>query len=777
MPPTTSSNPTSSSKPSTHPTISPEPTISLSPTQGPQCEGSNPDVCGCASVNQTDYRGSINTTASGKECVGWDEAGYTPEDYPDGGLEDNNYCRTPHLAYDDWDSLLVSASSWCLVPHSNKRWNVVEFCDVPFCFPPASSCPSVLDVSTNTISEELQASCAVVQCIVGADSNSNDSQALIRSEVKPDCSCAFEVWDCQFGSKECNRGPASAKSQALMKDYACCASKLNDSNLKSSEASCECLIGPYCDAGDSSKCFEFAEYCCQEDDQQCKCDYQTRACRLALESDVEEVSAMAKSYCGSSSGAVQTCCPGTLLTRGNFDIGGCRCDYWEPLCTDFPNAGTTCSAAAVSCCGEIEEFPVGDSNHCDCDFLAHAEETLGYDVPGLITTEDLCSAASVQPDREVELQSLQSIYTETGGEYWLNNTGWTTDQDLCSWFGITCDEESYVIEINLPSNNVTGDFPSDSLSSFYKLTRLDLCDNSLHGTMAGTTKTNPYTGYIDDDIYVQNQPVNDTSIFFNLRDLAHVDLSQNNLSGEVDVLFTPALQYANFSHNYFTSINSFKKFKKSHQTLTVCDVSHNSIKTSTSDLMTNVPPNIERFILSNNLIHGPLLTSSLEVLANLRTLDLSMNSFSGEVPDFSNSNPNLQVLDLSEQEEGLVGIIPESLANLPFLSTLNLNKNHLSGSIPPVLGNMGQLRVLNLSSNKLSQTIPKELGKLGEFAHIICAFCCLSISSISPVSYGRTPLADLELFDLSNNELMGKIPSELDNLLAASIHLSGNLDM
>jgi len=344
---------------------------------------------------------------------------------------------------------------------------------------------------------------------------------------------------------------------------------------------------------------------------------------------------------------------------------------------------------------------------------------LSYDVPGLITTEDLCSAASVQPDREVELQSLQSIYAETGGEYWLDNTGWTTDQDLCSWFGITCDEESYVIEINLPSNNVKGDFPANSLSSFYNLQRLDLCDNSLHGTMAGTTKTNPYTGYIDDDFYVQNQLVNDTSLFFNLRGLTYVDLSQNILSGEVDVLFAPALQYANFSHNNFASINSFKKFKKSQQTLTVCDVSHNSIKTSTSDLMTNVPPNIERFILSSNLIHGPLLTSSLEVLANLRTLDLSMNSLSGEVPDFSNSNPNLQVLDLSEQEEGLVGNIPESLANLPFLSTLNLNGNQLSGSIPPVLGNMGQLRVLNLSSNKLSEVIPKEVGKLGKF-HIIC---------------------------------------------------------
>ena len=198
-----------------------------------------------------------------------------------------------------------------------------------------------------------------------------------------------------------------------------------------------------------------------------------------------------------------------------------------------------------------------------------------------------------------------------------------------------------------------------------------------------------------------------------------MDLSQNNLSGEVDVLFAPALEYVNFSHNNFTSINSFKKFKKSHKTLIVCDVSHNSINASASELMTNVPPNIEQLTLSSNLIQGPLLTSSLEVLANLRRFDMSMNSLSGDLPDFSNSYPNLQVLDLSEQiSEGLVGNIPESLANLPFLSTLNLAGNQLSNIIPQVLGNMGQLRVLNLSNNKLSEAIPKELGKLG----MLCSY-------------------------------------------------------
>lgn len=67
-------------------------------TLGPECEGSNPQVCGCASVSQADYRGTINTTASGKECIRWDDDSYfNPEEYPDAGLEDNNYCRNPDI--------------------------------------------------------------------------------------------------------------------------------------------------------------------------------------------------------------------------------------------------------------------------------------------------------------------------------------------------------------------------------------------------------------------------------------------------------------------------------------------------------------------------------------------------------------------------------------------------------------------------------------------------------------------------------------------------------
>ena len=619
----------------------------------------------------------------------WDETDWKPEEYPDAGLENNNYCRNP-------DSFPIRA--WC---YDGDEW---EFCDVPYCIPPLSSCSSSSDANITDMNiTELQASCAYHQCVAGSDYALDDSSALVRADVKPDCACLFEIWDCKFGSKDCKFDTARQNANK------CCASKATDPDWTTKTASCDCVIKPDCEGGNSAKCYNFAEHCCEEDDQQCQCEYKTKACRLALEIDDED---MADTHCGTrryGGGAEEACC-GVY----NGDIGGCRCDFWEPLCTDFPNADfSSCTYALNSCCGD-------NNYHCKCDLYTHAVETLNFEEIDNSAEASCRKANNIVPDGTMELESLQAIYNETGGDNWLNNTGWMTSKlDHCDWYGITCDEQrEFVIEINLPSNNVTGEFPSTSLSNFYKLKRLNLGNNTLHGTMAATYdlyEENDDDYYYDDDS-LGEELVNDTSLFFNLRELAHVDLSQNNLSGKVDLLFAPALEHANFSHNNFTSINSFKRFKRSHQTLRICDITYNFINSSASDLLQNVPPNIEQLILSKNLIHGTLPTS-LEHLANLRYFDMSMNMLSGELPDISSIYPNLQALDLSEQNSGdntgFIGAIPEGLVNLQFLSALNLSGNELSGTISPVLGTFVQLKVLDLSKNKLSQSIPKELGKLG----------------------------------------------------------------
>ena len=214
----------------------------------------------------------------------------------------------------------------------------------------------------------------------------------------------------------------------------------------------------------------------------------------------------------------------------------------------------------------------------------------------------------------------------------------------------------------------------------------------------------------------------DSTVFFSLRELTRVDLSQNNLSGEADILFAPAVQYVNFSHNNFTSLNSFKRFKRSHETLQTCDLSFNSIAKDISDLMRNFPPNIEEFLLKENQIEGAF-PESLGTLDSLRKFNMASNELSGGIPDFSTWLPNLQELDLSRQRAGFDGTISVRLSNLPFLTTLSLAGNSLTGNIPPAFGNFAQLKALDLSDNGLSQSIPSELGNLaGGYLDTVCLF-------------------------------------------------------
>ena len=283
------------SPPTGSPTLSPRPTTSPQPTPA-KCDGYNPEKCGCANVNQADYQGTVSKSKTGEECIRWDgteDSGFTPEDYPDGSL-DNNFCRNPNK--DD------SSGAWCYTSYTSVDNNWYEYCDVPYCFPSSASCSDLND-NISSMSEDLQASCALVQCVIDPGFDSEESHAISRENVKPECSCLFETWDCKYGSKGCTRST-------------CCANKAKDLN-STAAASCECSIKPDCEAGDAEKCFYFAEHCCQDDDQDCKCEYNNKACRLRLEGDLleEEFKEVKKTnkYCNT---AKSSCCGDGL------DIGG-----------------------------------------------------------------------------------------------------------------------------------------------------------------------------------------------------------------------------------------------------------------------------------------------------------------------------------------------------------------------------------------------------------------------------------------------------------------------
>ncbi|XP_031276003.1 receptor-like protein 7 [Pistacia vera] len=83
--------------------------------------------------------------------------------------------------------------------------------------------------------------------------------------------------------------------------------------------------------------------------------------------------------------------------------------------------------------------------------------------------------------------------------------------------------------------------------------------------------------------------------------------------------------------------------------------------------------------LSNNSFHGEI-PNSIGKLHSLRLLNLSQNSLTGHIPLSLGNVTALEALDLSSNK--LVGEIPSELVGLTFLAKLNLSQNHLEGSIP-----------------------------------------------------------------------------------------------
>ncbi|PPR96252.1 hypothetical protein GOBAR_AA24436 [Gossypium barbadense] len=122
----------------------------------------------------------------------------------------------------------------------------------------------------------------------------------------------------------------------------------------------------------------------------------------------------------------------------------------------------------------------------------------------------------------------------------------------------------------------------------------------------------------------------------------------------------------------------------------------------------------------------------------------SLNSLSGHFQLPPTSHRGLLYLDVSNNS--LDGNIPNEIgAKLPSLKLLNMSNNFFGGGIAISIGGMIFLQLLDLSNNKSSSGIPRHL-----------------------------PMG-LVLFDVSNNQLFGDIPSSMENLtLMLTLDLSNN---
>jgi Leucine-rich repeat (LRR) protein len=164
--------------------------------------------------------------------------------------------------------------------------------------------------------------------------------------------------------------------------------------------------------------------------------------------------------------------------------------------------------------------------------------------------------------------------------------------------------------------------------------------------------------------------------------------------------------------------------------------------------------------LSNNRISGML--PDLSTLSPLRQLDLSNNKFNGEIPTTIGSLTELSNLLLGENF--FDGILTEShFANLSKLEYLSLSANSLTMKVSDDWVPPFQLQGLNLSYCNLNSRFPNWLRTQNDLSFLI-------LSNVGNLPPNRIPiwfwrkLQTLKVFDISYNNLNGKIPNLEFNL-------------
>ncbi|KAI3423738.1 Protein kinase domain-containing protein [Psidium guajava] len=229
-----------------------------------------------------------------------------------------------------------------------------------------------------------------------------------------------------------------------------------------------------------------------------------------------------------------------------------------------------------------------------------------------------------------------------------------------------------LVLIDLSSNQLNGSLPDKFGAAFPKLENLNLANNEIHGHdtdfsgLKSITTLNISQNSFQGSVlgafqemlqvidlsknqfqgHISQVQFNST---YNWSNLVHLDLSENQLSGEILHSLTESwkLRYLSLAHNRFTR-QEFPRFE--------------------------VLSGLEYLNLSKTSLTGHI-PSKISELSHLKTLDLSENHLSGQIPSLSVRG--LQYLDVSRNN--LTGEIPTSLLEkLPWMERYNFSYNNLT---------------------------------------------------------------------------------------------------
>jgi hypothetical protein len=244
--------------------------------------------------------------------------------------------------------------------------------------------------------------------------------------------------------------------------------------------------------------------------------------------------------------------------------------------------------------------------------------------------------------------ALVSLYNATNGENWMFNVHWLEDLPVSYWYGIVI-ENSRVVQINLPSNNLVGDIP-DAIGNLDSLSIMDVSMNPVY------------------------------SIPSSIGNLSTLDTLK--LIGCPIVSLPPQIG----------SLSDLKYFN-------ICYTQISTLPDELGNLS-----RLEYLYGCNAMLQG--IPASIGNMTSLKEIDLSLNDISN-LPSGIGNCTNLIRLQLNANE---ISEVPVEIGNLINLEQLILGANNIS-ALPIEIFGLTSLKFLNFAANGLD-TIPSLIGNL-----------------------------------------------------------------
>ena len=256
-----------------------------------------------------------------------------------------------------------------------------------------------------------------------------------------------------------------------------------------------------------------------------------------------------------------------------------------------------------------------------------------------------CASITMQREREI----LKKLFEATNGNGWKITDGWTDDNaNVCTWYGIECQEDSSVESIFLGSNHLVGSVPKE-IFELSNLKTLSLYSNPVEFSFDGIGQASNL-----ETLSLDSTKLGSLNGIGSGLSLVEVDVRFNQLSGPIpqELLSLTNLESFTASVNGFTgTIPDFSALRR-----------------------------LNTLRLSDNSLTGMLPSFARQ--ANIKALDLSSNQLQGTVPDnFLAASAAVESLFLDLSNNMLTGTVPGKLNQFTDV-TIYLRDNQFSGIDP-----------------------------------------------------------------------------------------------